>query len=148
MTGILLDVATVALGVGGLTVLPRWWHGWFDKRETKFLGKQRSHEEMAFWWLPLNEPIRRGLIRSVGVSVFTYWSGILTAGTQAVSRNFAGETIGKTFSVLMVIFALTAVAGLLFAVAVICFNRPKWIVPPSARLEPGIFTRRRGRGRG
>lgn len=142
-------VATL-IGSWSLVLLPRAWRGFFTRRETRFRGRLRTHGELGMIWWPFGDSTRRGAVRAFvaatfwwcGATVF-YWASYLGAGTSS-SASRAWYTVAW-------IFAVWALVWFVLVLTVMFFNRPKRIVPPSQRDEPGAVaewrgTRRRSRG--
>ena len=99
----------------------------------------------AFAFLPFGDDVRRGEVRSVLLTVVTLWSaallfaGGLTLGEGEVSTAGAYVVAGAVVVILLC---------LLCEVTVILFNRPKFVVPPHMRADPGVITARRARRKG
>lgn len=127
-----------ALTVVALTQLRRIWRG-----ELTDLHEAGSRD---YW--PLGEALRRGFLRGlvVGIVGFTCLLIALAAaiaadeltGTAAAALERTGQALFLLFVVLLVVDA-----------GVTLFNRPKFVVPPYLRDEPGALAMwlRRGRRR-
>ncbi|MGW2280379.1 hypothetical protein [Streptomyces sp. NPDC001770] len=93
--------------------------------------------EGAFTSLPFGPDARRGMVRSVGITVVTLWGVVvlllLTGADGPVSLWVAGMDV------------LIILAAALCEVGVILFNVPKFAVPPHMRAEPGVLAARRAR---
>lgn len=124
-----LVVAIVLLGLlvlGCLVLLPKLWRSKADI--------QRS-EATAKWW-PFSEALREGFVRSIPAAVLALLmlelgliAGFFAQYLTGDGSRFAGR--------LNVYFGTAFVVMLLVDLGVTLFNRPKFIVPPDARSEPG-----------
>lgn len=114
-------IVMAVLAVGGVLLLPRFWRG--------ELASMYEHASRDVWlW---GEPLRRGFIRGLhlGVlgSVVMVFLGFAAAALEPT------ESIGPVVGAALVLFfALLVLGG-----SVALFNRPRWVVPPHARNEPG-----------
>jgi hypothetical protein len=118
--------------VAGIYLGPRVWRG-----ETELDGS----DPPAAW--PLSEVVWRGVVRSAA-AWWPLWALFFFAGALAsdAPSGSTRQTVGM----------LTGLVALLLAFAihipVLLFNRPRWIVPPRLRDEPGALAEWRARRRG
>jgi hypothetical protein len=136
-------VATVlggALVVAGAFVMPKFWRG--EYRELFDRGS-------SGWW-PFGEPLRKAFIRGILLGGL----GMTCAVLAAVCVWVRGDTEGDIRTVAnagITIFGLMLMLLIFLSVLVILFNRPKFLIPPTYREEPGairywIDLRRKKRG--
>lgn len=129
--------------VASIMVLPRWWRGWFDQRDVRFLGRRRTHGEMAFLLWPVNGPIKRGLVRGLGVAAAGCWTGFLAAGLSYPVIHGKG-TLDAVLIGIFLLLILFLFACFFTMITVILFNWPKSVVPPGRRDDPGALAEMRG----
>lgn len=119
------------LGVGGVLLLPRFWRG--------ELTSMYEHASRDMWlW---GEPLRRGFIRGLHLGVLGTVVMVLAifATADLEPTGSMGPAAGAALGML---FALLVLYG-----SVILFNRPRWVVPPHARTQPGAVHEWRARRR-
>ncbi len=116
-----------ALAVAGTYRLPRYWRG-----ETSVIPL------MSRWW-PFGGPLLRGWERSMPAAFASGWSLLVAFVTGSLAA--AGK---RTDSQPLHDLAYVGIAAIgvfflsLFVMAtVVLFNRPKFIVPPHLRQQPG-----------
>jgi len=137
---ILAVVSFVALVILASTRLPKLWRS--DERVLE--GMERSLG--AVW--PYGRTVWRGVLRGLPAIVIGSW--FLTMGGLLALAVPAGNPPRSRASTALFTALLLAGVGfcLCFAlhIVVILFNRPKWIVPPLKRAEPGalaVWSRRK-----
>lgn len=119
-----LAVTGFAFLVGLVSLrLPGWWRS--DKRVYR-VTEGRSETALSF-----GRSVARGFVRGWPAIMVGSWF-LAVGGVLAVVVRVRGAPV------------LTLAAGgfglcLALHVAVILFNRPKWIVPPAMRHEPGTI---------
>jgi hypothetical protein len=98
----------------------------------------------AFAFLPFGEDVRRGEVRSVLLTVVSLWSAaVLFVGGLTLTEE---ETSGLNASDYTAAGAVVVILlCILCEVAVILFNRPKFVVPPHMRADLGVIAARRAR---
>jgi hypothetical protein len=125
VVGIAFTVATV--GVWAWTA-PRHWR-----------GESRLSGDDAPLWFPFSEPVWRGVVRSYVVwapCIALFMGGAVVAAlspenSAVYNAGMAAATVG--------LFGGTAIH-----LPILFFNRPKFLVPPSLRSEPGAIEAWRG----
>jgi hypothetical protein len=118
--GIAFAVAT--LGVWAWTA-PRHWRG-----ESRLTGADPP------LWFPFSEPVWRGVVRSYvvwapAIALFVGGSvvaGFSTEGSAAYNAGMAAASVGLF-------------GGSALHFAILFFNRPRFLVPPGLRDEPGAL---------
>lgn len=92
----------------------------------------------AFTFLPFGPEARRGEVRSLALTVVSLWA----IGILVIAGLWDGEFNDALAATVLV--AVVVIMGCLATeVCVILFNRPKFVVPPHMRSEPGVLTARR-----
>jgi hypothetical protein len=138
----------IAVGVGatvmsacGLYLLPRVWGGWLDRKAGAFRGREWTHGELGLI-MPFGPAVKRGMQRSFPVLTVTWccmtcfaWIRILAGHGSA-----AGPRPGGAAGVAAWVFTVLSLLGLATMLAVIWFNRPKFVVPPRYRDQPGAVS--------
>lgn len=119
------------LAVAGVVLLPRIWRG--------ELASTYDHASRDVWlW---GEPLRRGFIRGLHLGILG--TVVLVFLVFATADLEPTESIGPVVgSALVLFFALLALYT-----SVVLFNRPRWVVPPYARDQPGAVREWRTRFR-
>jgi hypothetical protein len=131
---IIVGVVATLIAAWSLVLLPRIWRGYLTRKETRFRGQLRTHGYLGLIWWPFGEATRRGAVRAspaatlwwCGLTVF-YWASVLSAG-QAGSR---------VWHVVAWVSAASALVWFALILTVMFFNKPKFVVPPSQRNDPG-----------
>jgi hypothetical protein len=101
----------------------------------------------AYGVLPFSPGVRRGTVRGAWprAAVLACLAAILFIGPGATSAQLRpGQPLAVT---ILALVGLLIVAGLA-QLAIILVNRPRWLVPPAMRAEPGVLnagSRRKGR---
>jgi hypothetical protein len=132
--------------VGGLLILPRVWRGWFAEDGAGFRGSRRTHGEIPFFWWPYGEASRRDAIRGLVAAICAAWA-LLVAGVVAVlSAHVSGRGVHVLHAVSLIFIGIFVVF-LILHFTVMLLNKPKFIVPPSQRAEPGVLAERSSRRR-
>lgn len=92
----------------------------------------------AFTFLPFGPAVRRGEVRSLGITVVSVWAiaGLVLLALWDKAPDPATTVLG-------LVAVLVIMGCLATEVCVILFNRPKFVVPPHMRSEPGVLTARR-----
>lgn len=143
--GNLIDVAVVlAISFGCAMMLPRIWRGWLIEKSLWYQGAWRTRGEVMFAWWPWGDTSRRGAIRGFVATVFAGWAfaiAIVTGDASAYLHKGAAEAA----RILAFVFLGLFVVGLIIHFSVMLFNRPKFIVPPPQRNEPGVIAERAAR---
>lgn len=139
MISLVIYVAFLLIATGWLiavvpTRIPRIWSG-----EVKF-----SHASPRWWsW---GQATWRGFVRAVPIGATMGWGGLVVAAwcllllSSIQGTAFIGNGLAR--AVLEVVFVAGAsIAVLAFAtsLAILLFNQPKWVVPPSLRNESGAL---------
>jgi hypothetical protein len=126
-----LVVALAALGVWALTA-PGQWRG-----EGRLRGDERP------LWFPFSEPVWRGVVRS-----YVIWvpCTALFLGGSAVAALSPLDS--AAYNAGMAAASLGLFGGAAIHLPILFFNRPKALVPPSLRDEPGALEAWRARRRG
>ena len=91
----------------------------------------------AYGVLPVSTAVRRGTVRGAWprTAVLACVTAIVLVGSAATRPQLrAGQPAAV---VILALVGLLIVAGLL-QLSIILVNRPRWIVPPAMRAEPGI----------
>jgi hypothetical protein len=95
--------------------------------------------DSAYAVLPFGPRVRRGTVRGAWprAAILACVTGIVLLGTAPTHAQLAA---GKADAVIaVVLIGLLLVAGLL-QLSIILVNRPRWIVPPHMRAEPGVLS--------
>jgi hypothetical protein len=132
----------VLLAIGALfalSQLPAVWSGRSVPRIARNLGS---------WW-PGGQPLLRGYIRAVPCGIVGFSALLIAAISGTVVASMSGNDLLRAFlAVVYLLAGLLAVSCVLGALAVTLFNRPRFVVPPSLRSEPGAVAEwRQGRRR-
>jgi hypothetical protein len=116
----------------GACLTPRHWRG-----ETDLDGSRHPA-----WW-PLGATVWRGVVRSAAV----WWplTGLMFLGSALAYGARPGSTLE---TVGWVVAAVAVLAGLAAHVPILLYNRPRRLVPPHLRDEPGALAEWRARRRG
>lgn len=119
------------LAVAGVLLLPRIWRG--------ELASTYDHASRDAWlW---GEPLRRGVIRGLHLGILgTVVLVFLVFATADLDPTGNMDPIAGAAVVLFC-------AVLVLYGSVILFNRPRWVVPPHARDQPGAVHEWRARFR-
>lgn len=73
--------------------------------------------------------------------VLSAW-GLLFGGMAADASGWTQGSMSLAMKVIAIIFIVLSGIALAMHITVIFFNRPKFIVPPPHRNEPGAFAQR------
>ncbi|GAA1595377.1 hypothetical protein GCM10009789_56740 [Kribbella sancticallisti] len=127
--GLLVVIVLLGLLVlGALYLMPKLWRSKADIQKD---------EATAKWW-PFGEAFRAGFVRSIPAAVLACLMLELGLIAGFFEQYLTGD--GSRFaSRLTVYFGTAFVLMLLVDLSVTLFNRPKFIVPPDARDEPGAL---------
>lgn len=136
----------LAICVGGTVIIPRAWKGWFGQGEIVYHGRERTHGEIAFFWWPYGEESRRGVVRGIVAAICAGWALLISGLAAELTRDVSGGA-AEVLHVIAIVFIVLFAAGLVMNCSVIFLNRPKFIVPPPQRGEPGLLAARAARNR-
>jgi hypothetical protein len=108
--------------------------------------------ELADWYmhtfafLPFGDDVRRGEVRSVALTATSLWGATLLIWLALL------DTDASAPSIILVAALVVLLLPVVCEVSVVLFNRPKFVVPPHMRADPGVIAARRrhrkGGGRG
>jgi hypothetical protein len=92
----------------------------------------------AYSVLPVSQAVRRGTVRGAWprAVVLACVTAIVPIGSVATDAQLQA---GPLRVAALALVGLLILAGLV-QLSIILFNRPRWIVPPAMRAEPGILT--------
>lgn len=129
-TGLLVVIVLLGLLVlGGLALLPKLWRSEADIQK----------EEATKKWWPFGEAFREGFLRSIPAAILALLMlelGLIAGFFQEYLTG-EGSRIARELTVYL---GSAFVVMLLVDLSVTLFNRPKFIVPPGARDEPGAVS--------
>jgi hypothetical protein len=140
-SNVLTGACGVALGIVGLLMLPRIWHGWYQG-EVILHGTRRTRGEAIFFWWPFGESSRRGAIRGVVAIIAAWWGALLAIAANEISLRTNGDASHGARIAALFLVACTILCFVLH-LTVIFFNWPKFIVPPPQRNERGFLASHR-----
>lgn len=89
------------------------------------------------WW-PFSEALREGFLRGLPVGILAGTALTASMALTAVEEATRGSTSRVAAEAAWIAF-LVFVALLLIDLSVTLFNRPKFVVPPATRDEPGAI---------
>lgn len=124
---VLLGMSVLLFVVAAPWLIRRWWRN------------PESVPDIAHTWASAAgmERARRAWRRSVGVALMTLSFGTVSLVAQALSSRLPSlRPVEDAASV-------AGVACFLLVLSVRLFNRPRFVVPPPLRSEPGTITDRR-----
>jgi hypothetical protein len=138
---IVVLVVGIVLAAAGLSQIPRLWR-----------NDGVRFSSTPSWWL-WGDALFRGWLRARVVAVVTFLVLILivasgVGGSQAVTDG-SSALIKYAFDTAIVGFTALFFVGIVLWLAVILLNRPKLLVPPASRREPGaihVWFKRPSRG--
>ncbi|WP_155054775.1 hypothetical protein [Streptomyces blattellae] len=110
---------------------------WRDPEQVAFF-------ERGFTFLPFGPEVRRGEVRSLAVTAVGVWA--ITVLVLVGVWDAEGEMRMASLIAFVCAFLLLMTC-VVVEVAVILFNRPKFVVPPHMRSDPGVIAERRSRRR-
>lgn len=93
----------------------------------------------AFSFLPFGKEVRRGEVRSFGLSVTSVW------GVAVLIWLALTDSDSSAPSFVLIAALVTILVPLLCEVSVVLFNTPKFVVPPHMRSDAGVLAARRAR---
>ncbi|WAX76853.1 hypothetical protein [Streptomyces sp. KMM 9044] len=93
----------------------------------------------TFTFLPFGEEVKRGEVRSIGLTAASLWGIMLLLLTAWVDESSMWNGVIFLLSTCVILLSLT------LEMLVILFNQPKFIVPPHMRSELGILANNRTR---
>ena len=112
------------LGIVGVVLMPRLW-----REDPPGIEPQAGG------------PIRRGFIRGIAIAPVKALLLVLAALPFVLDWIPSGSPIARLYG----IFGLLVIAvAILMDVGIVLFNRPKFLVPPRFRDQPGAITEWRG----
>jgi len=125
---ILIGAVAAAVGIRGLMILPRVWRNeWYG-----------PHPDRPFSGWPFGIALWRGFVRSGPLgAVFAIFAALVWFLGKG-SSDPALDTVADVLAVIT-FFILFPIGG-----AVTLFNRPKWVVVPYLRHQPGAIAEWRG----
>ena len=99
----------------------------------------------AYVVLPISKAVRRGTVRGAWprTVVLACVTVIVPIGSVATSAQLHSGLLRLAAVALIVLLITAGVVQL----SIILVNRPRWIVPPAMRAEPGVLTRPDKKGR-
>jgi len=135
---IVVGVVGALVGLGELVMLPVVWRGWFTRRKTRFRGRLISHGDAAFmfWGGPI---FRRGLARAFVPVMLAWCGGVVGYWVAALNGGAAGASAPDAAKVAAMVTAAWLGVWFVVAAAIVLFSRPKLLVPPPQRGEPGAL---------
>ncbi|MES5819516.1 hypothetical protein [Streptomyces sp. RG80] len=101
-----------------------------------------DHFMNSFTILPFGENVRRGEVRSLGLTVVGLWS--------IMPMFFLGLYDVEQKGILLILsaaFVFLVLLCVLLEVCVVLFNWPKFVVPPHMRSDLGVIAERRAHRR-
>ncbi|MGW5669683.1 hypothetical protein [Micromonospora sp. NPDC003776] len=106
--------------------------------------RQHSAPGGGMQGIPFTDGFRAGFERATPIfGVFHYLLGVLIAvggGLRATGRLAAApQRLPEALAVLLLALLVGVVGSAWAGIAVIWFNRPRWVVPPHLRGQPGSF---------
>ena len=128
--------AATALGIGSLVMLPLVWRGYLGRRAAR-AGRMGTYGQIGLFWWPFGAATRRGAIRAFVPGLLVWWGGVAAYWVSVARRDSAGPA-PHADGVVQGIAVMCGV-GFLLALTVVFFNRPKFLVPPPSRNEPGAL---------
>ncbi len=126
----------IAVSVGfaivlvGLSQMPKYWRG-----DLHGLYEQGS----AGWW-PFGESLRRGFVRTVHLGLAGTAAVVLLVVSSYLEEKAANELLSPAAAAAKRVAAGVFVLTLLLDIGIVLLNRPKALVPPPYRDEPGVLT--------
>ena len=129
-------IIVVPMVVYGFVRLPRIWS-----------GADLPMQRLGSSGLPIGNQLRRGLVRGTAVGVVVCAVLVLAAVAVVVKASTTGDASRLAADVAVVLLLVFAALAIVNA-GVILFNRPKFVVPPPLRDEPGALAGWFGRGGG
>ncbi|WP_149181313.1 hypothetical protein [Streptomyces sp. TRM49041] len=94
----------------------------------------------TFAFLPFGPDVKRGEVRSAGLTAVSLWAITALIGLGSVEAEATGAWLA-----VFVVALLTVLLCLLAEAAVVLFNAPKAVVPPHMRDDLGVIAARRAR---
>ncbi len=117
----------LALFLAAIPQMPKYWRG----------DLVRLHERGTTGWWPFGEALRRGFLRTlhlgVAASLLVVVTLVLLALREVVTSEAMRSVVDTASNATLIAFLGILVVDL----AVIFFNRPKWLVPPPYRADVG-----------
>lgn len=93
----------------------------------------------TFTFLPFGEEVKRGEVRSVGLTAASLWGIALLLLVTWIDEGSVMAGVVFLISTCIIVFSLA------LEVLVVLFNKPKFVVPPHMRAELGVLANRRAR---
>jgi hypothetical protein len=127
LTVAIVILAGLAFLIHGLVFGPRWWRN-------ELPGLAYRPDDVPEWW-PYGGALWRGMLRTPLVGWIAIPLGCAGAGLAQLDGVFAG--VGG-------VLALVSVGLVCLMVPIVLFNRPKFLVIPWLRDQPGAIAEWRG----
>ena len=118
---LLVGIGLLAVALFDLVTMGRWWQESVDEVPP---GAAKGYPRFWRHW-------RRGRLTSDLVILVFALTGMVTVLTDAATGSIAPSFRWVVLALLGLVFLLDA--------CVILFNRPRFLVPPSLRSEPGLI---------
>lgn len=134
----------VLLCICFLVLLLRVWRGWFSEGQLRQDGSKVTRGDLALPWWPYSDASRRGVIRGLAAAIAAAWSMLLCWIAVIIAEHSSG-IFRQAMHVVAAAFLCCFAIFLLLHFIVVFFNKPKFIVPPSQREEPGLFEKRQAK---
>lgn len=109
--------------------MPAYWRG--ESRD--FID-----ENTRGWW-PFGEALRRGGLRSIHLGVAICATGVLAVVSFEIHDRVEARWLEATTFATAWAFSILFLVSLVIDASVLLFNRPRWLVPPRYRDEPGAI---------
>ncbi|MFF0291624.1 hypothetical protein [Streptomyces sp. NPDC005262] len=99
-----------------------------------------DHFTTVFSFLPFGKEVKRGEVRSLGLTAVSLWGVTILFVTGSLDVEMTGSWLA-----LILIAAATVLVCLMCEISVVLFNLPKFVVPPHMRSDLGVLAARRAR---
>jgi hypothetical protein len=127
--GLLVPVLILApICLGALALLPKIWRAKADIQRPEATEK---------WW-PFGEALRESFVRGMPVGILACTALTVSMALTLVEESTSGSTSRTAAQAAWIAF-LVFIALILVDLSVTLFNRPKIVVPPATRDEPGAL---------
>ncbi len=117
----------IALSIGLATIwaraAPRHWRG-----ESRLSGEQAPP------WFPFGEPVWRGVVRS-----YVAWTPLVVLMFGGGAVGALSDESSAAYDAGMAVASVSLLLGAAVHSAILFFNRPRFLVPPGLRDEPGAL---------
>lgn len=133
----LFAVISLAFALLALARLPEIWRG---------SGSAKIGSSMRGGW-PFGEALRKGWVRALPVGIVGFLALSLSVATISLfeSGYLAPGTPWRPLALLVFPLIGIFVISVVFAITVVLFNRPRFVVSPAHRGQPGAIAEWRGR---